>query len=185
MGIFNRKPKEKRSIEDILKRKDVEENVDEAIDEEYEDDEIAEETSNDENAESQGEIKHEEAKSVKKPKKNIQIESPEEGSFNALTCFGWSETKTPKWLIKCAHFWYGAMSFFWFIFGTLTFAPIIFMQKKVNAVFNDKVKSFIVAAIIYVVFVVLIIVMFATRNADKVQEITDAVGSVGTTALLG
>jgi hypothetical protein len=106
-------------------------------------------------------------------KKDIQIESPEEVSFNALTCFGWSETKTPNWLIKCAHFWYGAMSFFWFVFGALTFAPIIFMQKKVNVIFKDKLKSFIVAAVIYGVFLALIVLLFVSRNGDKAQEVVN------------
>lgn len=154
MSLFQHNPKEARTIEDILTPKNVI-NDEETREEAGENDvDVGKDDVSDDNTTENAQ------KSVKK---DIKIESREEGSFNALTCFGWSETKTPKWLIKCAHFWYGAMSFFWFIFGALTFAPIIFMQKKVDVVFKSKVKSLIFSACIYCVFVALIITMFATR----------------------
>lgn len=159
MSLFQRKPKDNRSIDDILTTKAEEECVEEA-------DSV---TNYDDNWEQQS-VENGEKKDIKN---DIQIETPEEVSFNALTCFGWSETKTPKWLIKCAHFWYGAMSFFWFVFGALTFAPIIFMQKKVNVIFKDKLKSFIVATVIYGVFLALIVLLFVSRNGDKAQEVVN------------
>ena len=176
---IKRKAKEKRSIEDILtpKNMDIEgEEMEESISN-NEEIEKAEENPVEESPETEekGEKK---ANAKEKSKRNdIQVETPEEVSFNALTCFGWSETKTPKWLIKCAHFWYGTMSFFWFIFGALTFAPIIFMQKKVNVIFKDKLKSFIVSAVIYIAFVALLIIAFATRNAEQARESLSAVNS--------
>lgn len=164
MSLFQRKPKETRTIDDILTPKEVDEEVVESVEEAQEDDALTE-------SEKEAETATNEPPKVKK--KDIQIESPEEVSFNALTCFGWSETKTPKWLIKCAHFWYGAMSLFWFVVGALTFAPIIFMQKKVNVIFKDKLKSFIVAAVIYGVFLALIVLLFVSRNGDKAQEVVN------------
>ena len=175
MRFFKRETKEKRSIDDILTPKEVESGS--AKESEYisnnEEGEIVAENTVEEGT------KLEEKEEVKnnEKQKDIQVESPEEVSFNALTCFGWSDTKTPKWLIKCAHFWYGAMSFFWFIFGALTFAPIIFMHKKVNVIFKNKFKSFIASAVIYALFWVLLIVLFATRNGDKATEVVNTAKS--------
>lgn len=152
MNLFNRKAEEGRSIDDILKPK-----------------------TDGDDCESPEDVVGESDNESKSVSKDIQIETPQEVSFNALTCFGWSETKTPKWLIKCAHFWYAVMSFFWFLLGALTFAPIIFIQKKINVIFKDKLKSFIVAVCIYATFVILIIVLFATRNADKASEVANMV----------
>jgi hypothetical protein len=144
MRLFQRKSAEKRTLEDILKSKVVDE-----------------ETTN-------SEIKSE---------SNVESESAETGQtetvepvnvkFNALSCFGWKEDKTEKWLIKCANVWYIIASFLWFIFGAITFAPVIFIQNKVNVLFNDKKKSLICAVIIYAVFVALIVLMFATRSTPQ------------------
>ena len=153
MSLFQHNPKEARTIEDILTPKNV---VEEKAREEVSENDVdvgKDDVSDDNVAEN----------AQKSVKKDIKIESREEGSFNALTCFGWSETKTPKWLIKCAHFWYGAMSFFWFIFGALTFAPIIFMQKKVDVVIKGKFKSLIFATCIYIGFLALIITLITAR----------------------
>jgi hypothetical protein len=166
MGLFNRNISEKRSIDDILTPKEI-------------DGESTEESKDISNNEESENITEENVIASEKVSKNdIQIETPEEVSFNALTCFGWSETKTPKWLIKCAHFWYGTMSFFWFVLGALTFAPIIFMQKKVNVIFKDRLKSFVVATVIYALFLALIIVLLATRNGDKAKEVVETVDEV-------
>lgn len=155
MGLFQRNQKEERTIEDILTPKYVDDGEGEGADN------VPNEGDN--NAESV--VEHtDDVKNEKVKKKEIQVESPEESNFNALNCFGWSETKTSKWLIKCAHFWYGAMSFFWFVFGALTFAPIIFMQKKVNVIFKDKLKSFIVSAIIYGIFLALLIFLLMSKS---------------------
>lgn len=75
----------------------------------------------------------------------------EEEPFNAVGCFGWSEGKTPNFLIKCATFWYWAISFFWFIFGALTFAPVIFIRSKVRVLFNNDLYAFLASIGIYLV----------------------------------
>lgn len=66
-----------------------------------------------------------------------------------LDCFGMEEEKTEKWLGKCVKFWFCLMSFMWFLFGALTFAPVIFISNKVNVIFNDKKKSLICATLIH------------------------------------
>lgn len=84
--------------------------------------------------------------------KNSEYFAEDENDFtdNALKCFGWKEDKTEKWLVKCTRFWYGIMSFIWFLFGATTFAPIIFISTKVNAIFKNKKKSLFCATAIYV-----------------------------------
>ena len=160
MKIFGKKKVEekKRTLDDMFTPKGESANEEQADESENESVENVENVQDDKNS---------------KPKE-IKIESKEESSFNALTCFGWSESRTPKWLIKCAHFWYWAISFLWFIFGAMTFAPIIFIQKKIDVVFKDKIKSFVVAIIIYALALGLIILLITTRNADKVDEVVKA-----------
>lgn len=79
----------------------------------------------------------------------------EEIRCNALDCFGMREGKTDKRLIKCANIWYLVISFIWFLTGCLTFAPIIFLQSKVNVIFGDKKKSLLCALLIYFAIVIL------------------------------
>jgi hypothetical protein len=83
---------------------------------------------------------------------------------NALKCFGWKEIKTEKWLVKCARVWYGVMSFVWFLFGAMTFAPIAFMCNKVNAIIKNKKNSLILGIAIYGCLVFCIILLFIFRK---------------------
>ena len=144
MSLFQRKAEEKRSIEEILTPKNSEENKSESADVK----------SDNEKCDTIGENN---SKSVKNSLKEIQIETAEDISFNALTCFGWSESKTPKWIIKCAHFWYGFMSFLWFLLGAITFAPVIFIQKKIDVIFKNKTRSLLAAIVIYALMLAFII----------------------------
>lgn len=73
-------------------------------------------------------------------------------------CFGIEEEKAEKWIAKCIKFWFGCMSFLWFLFGALTFAPVIYISNKVNVIFKDKKKSFVCATAIHGVFLLLIII---------------------------
>ena len=78
--------------------------------------------------------------------------------INPLSCFGMEEEKTEKWLGKCVKFWYCIMSFFWFLFGALTFAPIIFISNKVNVIFKNKRRSLLASGIIYLICLALLII---------------------------
>jgi hypothetical protein len=69
----------------------------------------------------------------------------DEHEITALDCFGWKKEKTENWLLKCANVWYMIISFGWFMFGAMTFAPVIFISNKVNVIFKDKKKSLIFA----------------------------------------
>ena len=84
-------------------------------------------------------------------------------SVDSLDCFGWKEEKTDKWLIKCADFWYLVVSFGWFLFGAITFAPVIFISHKVNVIFKDKKKSLICGVAIHAV----VLAIFAILSLRK------------------
>lgn len=86
--------------------------------------------------------------------------------LNALFCFGWKEDKTEKWMIKCAKVWYAIMSFFWFVLGALSFAPVIFISNKSNVLFKDKKMSFIFAIALYCILIVLLIILLSTKKVN-------------------
>lgn len=164
MSLFKREEKPKRDINDILTPKEADECEIEAEEAEVESEEVAE--------------------SPKKEEKVVpKGESKEEFGLNALSCFGWKEDKTDKWLIKSAHIWYAAMSFFWFLFGALTFAPIIFISKKINVIFKNKTIALAVATVIWVAIIVLIISLFVSRNGDKAKDVAYGVNAVTETMI--
>ena len=130
--MFGRKETEKRSLEDMFKPID---DVLERADDEFGSDDF------------------EENKEVQKE------ETAEKNScvpIKPLDCFGMEEEKTEKWLDKCAKFWFCFMSFLWFLFGALTFAPVIFISNKVNVIFKDKKKSLLCATLIHGLFLSLL-----------------------------
>ena len=95
-------------------------------------------------------------------------EGENEFTDTALKCFGWKEDKTEKWLVKCARFWYGIMSFIWFLLGAFTFAPVLFISQKMNVLFHDKKKSLFVATLIYLGIILLIVLAFVIgRNPES------------------
>jgi hypothetical protein len=142
--FFGKKSNEKRSIEEILTPKE------EKVEAEKEEIEMVEEL--DENIE--------EVETSKETK-------AENFTDNALKCFGWKEIKTEKWLVKCARVWYGIMSFIWFLFGALTFAPIAFVSNKVNAIVKDKKYSLLLGIAIYVCLICGIIILSVLRMSPS------------------
>lgn len=156
MGIFSKKDKKVRTLEDIIERREeaeVSENEEDAEEEleNYKDEELNEEAAIEEGEED---------------------ESMEQ---SALKCFGWKDVHTEKWLIKCVKVWYCVISFLWFAFGALTFAPIIFISRKLKPVLKDDIKALIAAALIYIGIITIISVLFFTGNTDKVQEFAESV----------
>lgn len=95
-------------------------------------------------------------------------EKSESDNLTALGCFGWKEEKTEKWLAKCAKVWFLIMSLLYFLFGALTFAPIIFIKNKVNSVVSDKKMSLIIAIAIYAVTVLLFAIFIGVRFGSNV-----------------
>lgn len=91
-------------------------------------------------------------------------EKSESDNLTALGCFGWKEEKTEKWLAKCAKVWFLIMSLLYFLFGALTFAPVIFLQSKVNVIFKDKKKSLICAILTHILVIAIIVVAIILRK---------------------
>lgn len=85
-------------------------------------------------------------------------------AMNPLDCFGMEVGKTEKWLGKCVKFWYCIMSFVWFLFGALTFAPVIYISNKVNVIFKDKKKSLLCSVLLYGFFAFLAILFLFLKR---------------------
>ena len=149
IGIFKREKEEKgekKTLDDFIREDDIadvgeSENVNDGTDE------------NEECA-------------IKPTKTNDMVEK-----FTAtpLDCFGWKKDTTEPWLAKCAKVWHIIISFFWFVFGAITFAPIIFISSKVSVLCKDKKRSLIVGAILYAVIVAILVIMFSARGS--VQDV--------------
>ena len=84
--------------------------------------------------------------------------------------FFWkNDGSDPKFVEKCIKVWYSVMCFLWFIIGTITYAPILFISKKIDVVFKDKKKSLLIACAIYgiIIFAILFLFCFNRENAPK------------------
>jgi hypothetical protein len=141
-NLFKReKESEKKKLEDFIRKDENEEESAEEV--------MAEET-------------------VSSEKEENVSEKSESDNLTALGCFGWKEEKTEKWLAKCAKVWFLIMSLLYFLFGALTFAPIIFIKNKVNSVVSDKKMSLIIAIAIYAVTVLLFAIFIGVRFGSNV-----------------
>lgn len=136
MGIFKHNEEPRRSIDDILTPKEEDANEEELDMSAFTEEEFDKVDEN--------KVENEEKES-KKP------------TVDAFDCFGVSEDKAEKWLKKCIKAWYYIISFFWFLFGTITFAPIIFIRDNIDVVFKDKKKSLLCATIIHISLIALFI----------------------------
>lgn len=87
------------------------------------------------------------------------VSENESETIKPLNCFGMEECKTEKWLIKCVKAWFCVMTFCWFLFGALTFAPVIFISNKVNVIFKNKKKSLLFATLMYSVFALVLVLL--------------------------
>lgn len=142
-NLFKRENKEseKKKLEDFIRKDESEE-------------------------ESAEEVMAEEPLTNEKEQEKVS-EKSESDNLTALGCFGWKEEKTEKWLAKCAKVWFLIMSLLYFLFGALTFAPIIFIKNKVNSVISDKKMSLIFAIAIYAVTVLLFAIFIGVRINAK------------------
>lgn len=141
-NLFKRdkKESEKKTLDDFIRKDENEEESAEEV--------MAEET-------------------ISSEKEEKVSEKSESDNLTALGCFGWKEEKTEKWLAKCAKVWFLIMSLLYFLFGALTFAPIIFIKNKVNSVISDKKMSLIIAIAIYAVTVLLFAIFIGVRINAK------------------
>lgn len=145
MSLFQRKSEEKRSIEEILTPKSESEKV------------------------------AEEEVAVEVETVEIKSETAEGFTDNALKCFGWEFSKTEKWLIKCVNVWYCIASFAWFLFGAITFAPVIFIRSKLKPILKDDLKALLVSVSIYAVFVVALIFLLFVGKGEGATEAASSV----------
>lgn len=87
----------------------------------------------------------------------------ESDPIKPLSCFGMEEGKTEKWLMKCVKVWFCCMSFFWFLFGAMTFAPVIYIGNKVNVIFKNKKKSLLFATLVYSIIALVLVLLIFVR----------------------
>jgi hypothetical protein len=87
--------------------------------------------------------------------------------------FFWkNDGSDPKFVDKLINIWYAIMCFLWFIIGTITYAPILFISKKIDAIFNNKKKSILIASIIYGFIIIAILFLFCfNRGEANVQNL--------------
>lgn len=103
-------------------------------------------------------VEIDECESEKEEIESVSVENESE-PIKPLSCFGMEEGKTEKWLIKCVKVWFCCMSFLWFLFGAITFAPVIYIGNKVNVIFKNKKKSLLFATLIYSVFSLVLVLL--------------------------
>lgn len=106
-------------------------------------------------------------------KAQAEIEA-KEAHFNnkrgACECFGFNETTTEKWAVSAMGVWYNIITAIWLFIGAFTFAPIIFVSKKVRVIIKTAWVSVLVAIIIYLLAVLspLWVKLLTTLNGGAV-----------------
>lgn len=79
-----------------------------------------------------------------------------EASFNnnknACECFGYNEATTSKWAVKTMKVWHDIMTALWIVIGSVTFAPVTFIAKKINVIFKKSWLAILVAVVLYLIF---------------------------------
>lgn len=141
MKLFQRKEVPKRTLDDILTAKEEKMQETEFCEENCEEN-VAEETKSE----------------------TLSLKIEKEPKDTALSCFGWEEVKTERWLVKSAKIWYALMSFLWFLLGGVTFAPIIFIANKINVIFKNRSKSIFISIAIYAILVTLIVLLIMSKR---------------------
>ena len=53
-----------------------------------------------------------------------------ENKKGACECFGYNEETTEKWAVSLMSFWHNIATAIWIVSGFITFAPVIFIGKK-------------------------------------------------------
>lgn len=79
--------------------------------------------------------------------------------FDPTVYYGWGEDKVDASMQKLTKIWNVIASVLWFLFGSITFAPVLFMANKIDKFFDDKKKSFLISLSIYVIVLVIFVVI--------------------------
>lgn len=163
MNWFFKKKKKSapRGWEEITTPKKRAEDEEECVEYDPEEDDICEE----EQSENVSEPQEEDRDSLKIPKKSPSKFSKrvESMDFDPTVYFGWGEGKVDEIMKKATSGWRVVASIFWFIFGSVTFAPVLFTASKLDKFFGDKKKSLVASAIIYFVFAVALVLLLCLR----------------------
>ena len=77
--------------------------------------------------------------------------------FDVNSYYGWGDSKIDNLMKKLTRFWNALASIGWFLFGSITFAPILFIANKLNKFFDDKKKSFFISLFMYAILIVFIV----------------------------
>lgn len=77
-----------------------------------------------------------------------------EAHFNskksACECFGFNETTTPRSAVSIMGGWHYIATLIWIFTGMFTFAPIVFVFKKISVMIKQTWLAFLISLIIYV-----------------------------------
>lgn len=90
---------------------------------------------------------------------NVLERENAEAKVTGFDCFFCKEESSEKWAKKYIKCWYNIMCFMWLIFGSLTFAPIVFIAKKSGEIISNKKVSMLFAILLYAIIAVLIAVL--------------------------
>jgi len=67
----------------------------------------------------------------------------------ACECFGYNESTTEKWAVNTMNAWHNVMTAIWIIIGSVTFAPITFIAKKIRVILKASWLAITISIIIY------------------------------------
>ena len=71
----------------------------------------------------------------------------------ACECFGYNETTTEKWAVNLMALWHNIATAIWIFIGMFTFAPIIFVSKKIRVLVKHAWVAVLLAIVIYLAVV--------------------------------
>lgn len=72
-----------------------------------------------------------------------------ENNKGACGCFGFEEETTERWAVAYMKIWNRIFTFIWLITGSVTFAPVLFISGKLNAIIKRAWVAVVLSIIIY------------------------------------
>lgn len=71
----------------------------------------------------------------------------------ACECFGYNETTTEKWAVNGMNIWHNIATAIWILIGCFTFAPVVFVAKKIVVIFKKTWLAVLIAILIYLIVI--------------------------------
>ena len=72
-----------------------------------------------------------------------------ENNDAACACYGFKEKTTPIWAVRLMKFGYSIMLFIWWLVGTVTFMPVVFIFSKIQVGLKHTWIAALVSVLIY------------------------------------